>query len=76
MLQKQIAFLFAAALITSPVAAADSAQTAQTAEKSAKPKKYCIQEATTGTRMTNKVCKTKSDWDKDGVDIDAADSKK
>ena len=76
MFSKQTAFVLAAALFASPVAAADTAQVREPAAKPTKAKKYCVAEAMTGTRMSTKVCKTKADWDKAGVDIDADASKK
>jgi hypothetical protein len=79
MFSKQTAFLVAAALVASPVAAADNAETNTNASQKAengKSKTYCIAERTTGTRMVSKVCKTKAEWDKDGIDIAAETPKK
>ena len=77
MFSKQTAFVLAAALIASPAIAADTNQ-ASAAPKadSGKSKTYCIAERTTGTRMTSKVCKSKAEWDKDGIDIAAETPKK
>ena len=78
MFSKQTAFVLAAALIVSPAAAADTNQTSNTSPKaeSGKSKTYCLSERTTGTRMTSKVCKSKAEWDKDGIDIAAETPKK
>lgn len=32
--------------------------------------KYCVLQTPTGTRMTRKVCKTKAEWKREGVDIE------
>ena len=64
-----------ALLAAVPAAAADpaatSSKTKSTAAKSSKEPTYCIQyEADTGSRIGETVCKTKSDWAKDGVNVD------
>lgn len=73
MLHKQMVLGLALALIASPVVAADKAQSDKAAAKptEAKEKTYCLAEAPTGTRMTSKVCKTKAEWQKEGIDIEA-----
>lgn len=78
MFSKQTAFVLAAALIVSPAIAADTNRASNTSAKadSGKSKTYCLSERTTGTRMTTKVCKSKAEWDKDGVDIAAETPKK
>ena len=36
-----------------------------------KERQYCLKEANTGTRLASKDCRTKAEWAKDGVDIEA-----
>lgn len=36
-----------------------------------KEKKYCLKEANTGTRLASVDCRTKAEWARDGVDIEA-----
>lgn len=49
---------------TPPARTAPAAQSAQEAQ-SATPKKYCVVDATTGTRIRQKVCKTREAWMRD-----------
>ena len=38
----------------------------------AQEKKYCVQlEPVTGSRITQQACKTKAEWAKENVDVDA-----
>jgi hypothetical protein len=50
------------------VAATASAAASAT---SADNKKYCIVESLTGSRMPKKLCRTKAEWQREGVDISA-----
>lgn len=52
-------------------AAEAGAQPAPAAGKgAAKEKKYCLTiEATTGSRLSNRECRTKAQWEKDGFDL-------
>lgn len=36
----------------------------------AQTRRYCIEDQITGSRITHKMCKTKAEWLKEGVDID------
>ena len=36
-----------------------------------KEKKYCLKEANTGTRLASVDCRTKAEWAREGVDIEA-----
>ncbi len=58
-----------------PTGAPATAETAATTSSPANAKptitKYCIYEKFTGSRLTSKTCKTKAEWEADGVDITA-----
>lgn len=71
----------AAAPPAAPQMAANSAATAGDAHSSARApaptapaaageKVYCTSGTITGSRVSKQECKTKSEWKKDGVDID------
>ena len=54
----------------SAAAAATTAANAANAAAQAGPKKYCANIIPdTGSRMSRKVCKTKSEWAEEGVEI-------
>lgn len=49
-------------------------QSASASSNNAKPKttkKYCIVDTITGSRVSKKVCKTREEWEAEGVDITA-----
>jgi invasion protein IalB len=66
-----------------PAQAAEPASRAASAESAALPSagsaktqraantKYCFITNVTGTRIEKKVCKTRSEWAREGVDVDA-----
>ena len=72
---------FALLVAAAPAQAERDAGTSQTArpaqsgggssQPSAKPEqvKYCISDQITGSRMAKKVCKTKAQWEAEGVDL-------
>lgn len=43
----------------------------ETAAKPAKERRYCVKESFTGTRLVKRICKTKKEWAKDDVDVEA-----
>jgi len=51
----------------------EPAQTTQPATEAPKPetRRYCIMADITGSRIPQKLCKTKQQWALEGVDIDA-----
>ena len=49
-----------------PVAAPQATPTAAPVE----PKRYCMKD-TTNSRITKKICRTKAEWARSGVDIDS-----
>jgi hypothetical protein len=61
----------AAALIAaaSPDAAAAPAPQASPAAPAAKPARVCIVDTATGSRIPMKVCKTRTEWKAQGVDL-------
>ncbi|MBX9797179.1 hypothetical protein [Sphingomonas sp.] len=48
-----------------------SADTQAAAKPRASAKLYCVVDNITGTRIPQKVCKTKAEWSNQGVEIDA-----
>lgn len=48
---------------------AASAAAPATAASPTAEKRYCVVESLTGSRMPKKVCKTKSEWQQDGMDV-------
>ena len=60
--------------LAAPVPAAAQA-TRQVAANSqgaqpAKAVKYCIKDESTGSRVSGQTCKTKADWEREGIDIE------
>ena len=61
----------AATAATDATAASSPAALQKKAKKPASEQKYCLQiEASTGTRVNRKECKTKSQWAREGVNVD------
>ena len=63
------------AILAAPAGAQSGSATQSrggTASEAAQERKYCLQyEAMTGSRITKQACKTKGEWAKEDVDIDA-----
>ena len=54
------------------VSASSAANAGAATAKKAKATKYCFTaDATTGSRIARKVCQTKAQWAKEGIDVDA-----
>ena len=69
MYSKNILVLAGLTLIASPAAAAQ--QPANKAQPRAQDKTYCLQlEANTGSRLKETQCKTKKEWELQGIDVD------
>jgi len=70
MIFKKMLVVAGLALIASPVTAAPQAVTKS--QPRAQEKTYCLQlEPITGSRISTTECRTKDDWARLGVDIDA-----
>lgn len=80
LIAKRVPIFVVAAGLASAVAAASpprpSPPAAKQAEAAPAPDenrtKYCVQNATTGSRMPRKTCLTKREWARQGVDIEQA----
>jgi hypothetical protein len=69
MFSKSLSFFTGLMLVASPAVAAD--QSASKAPSRAQEKTYCLQlEAFTGSRISRTECKTKKQWELEGVNID------
>jgi len=69
MFSKSLSILASVMLTVSPAMAAD--QPASKAQARAREKTYCLQlEPFTGSRLSRTECKTKKQWELEGVDID------
>ncbi|KQM81865.1 hypothetical protein ASE67_16850 [Sphingomonas sp. Leaf23] len=55
-----------------PIAITLAAGPAAVAYKASPNARYCFKTETTGSRILTRVCKTRSDWEARGVDLDRA----
>lgn len=83
MTNKSLLLALGAILVATTPASASRTETVQdeaklakqAAAESGKEKKYCVRDVITGTRMKSRSCRTKEEWSRDGVDLDAASKK-
>lgn len=68
---RKILTVATAAFLASALAGPVSARPVQhpPKQKSVEERKYCIQDATTGSRLIKTQCKTKAQWAHEGVEI-------
>lgn len=75
MAYKGLMIVLGTVLVASAPATAESNagndQTKAAEAHTAKEKKYCVKEANTGTRLASVDCRTKAEWAREGIDIEA-----
>ena len=69
MRKMMLALAVVAVAVPAPAVAQQVASKSQGAP-AAKERKFCLKEESTGSRVSGLTCKTKSEWARDGVDID------
>ena len=71
MFSKSLSVLAGVMLTVSPAVAADQSASEAQPQARAQEKTYCLQlEPFTGSRISRTECKTKKQWELEGVDID------